>query len=112
MPFWTKEQLCKAVTKNLHGSKLIVVSNREPYIHVNTEQGIHCKRPASGMAARARSDPADIRRGLDRPWKRGCRHQPLTGTIVLLFRPKASIHTPPCMAAQKIRGGVLSRPLE
>jgi len=51
MPFWTKEQLCQAVTKNLHGSKLIVVSNREPYIHVNTEQGIHCKRPASGMAA-------------------------------------------------------------
>src|SRR4051812_1083287 len=51
MPFWTKEQLGQAVTKNLHGSKLIVVSNREPYIHVNTEQGIHCKRPASGMAA-------------------------------------------------------------
>lgn len=51
MPFWNKQQLAQVVTNQLRDFKFIVVSNREPYIHVKTDGGVHCKRPASGMAA-------------------------------------------------------------
>ena len=51
MAIWTKEQLIELVSSQLRGSRFIVVSNREPYIHTQTESGIECMRPASGMAA-------------------------------------------------------------
>ena len=33
----------------LHGHDVIVVSNREPYIHVKTPEGVRVQRPASGL---------------------------------------------------------------
>jgi trehalose-6-phosphate synthase len=41
--------LAEIVTRVSEGAKLIVVSNREPYIHERTEEGIRVVRPASGM---------------------------------------------------------------
>ncbi len=46
---WTKENLKEAVRDKLGEHKFIVVSNREPYIHSYSEEGIQCVTPASGM---------------------------------------------------------------
>ena len=46
---WTSERL-KAEMKNLlHDKKIIVVSNREPYMHIREGKIIRCIVPASGM---------------------------------------------------------------
>ena len=41
--------LAEIVSRVSEGAKLIVVSNREPYIHQRTDEGIRVVRPASGM---------------------------------------------------------------
>ncbi len=51
MENWTKQKLQKLVRDNLRGVKLIAVSNREPYIHMNEGGRIQCKTPASGLTA-------------------------------------------------------------
>jgi len=48
---WTKDSLHGLVQEKLRGYRLIVVSNREPYIHRYSGGQIECERPASGMAA-------------------------------------------------------------
>jgi trehalose-6-phosphate synthase len=46
---WNKESLKEIVKEKIGEHKLIVVSNREPYIHSYSEKGINCITPASGM---------------------------------------------------------------
>jgi trehalose 6-phosphate synthase len=46
---WTKERLQNLVTERLRGVKLIVVSNREPYIHSNQNGQTVCGVAASGL---------------------------------------------------------------
>jgi trehalose 6-phosphate synthase len=46
---WTKERLEEITRERLGGAKLIVVANREPYIHVHEGDDIHCMIPASGL---------------------------------------------------------------
>jgi trehalose-6-phosphate synthase len=46
---WTPEKLRSLLHDELAGDEVIVVSNREPYIHEQTEQGIVLRRPASGL---------------------------------------------------------------
>jgi hypothetical protein len=46
---WTAERLRKLLRTQLSGDQVIVVSNREPYIHERTEAGVIVKRPASGL---------------------------------------------------------------
>lgn len=46
---WTKDRLESVVRDRLGGAKLIVVSNREPYIHSHEGDEIRCVRPASGL---------------------------------------------------------------
>ena len=46
---WNKETLYRLVREKLGGSRFIVVSNREPYIHVMSGEGITCTRPVSGL---------------------------------------------------------------
>lgn len=41
--------LAEIVARVSAGAKLIIVSNREPYVHERTEEGIRVVRPASGM---------------------------------------------------------------
>jgi trehalose-6-phosphate synthase len=45
-----KEDLVSLVKSKIGDYLLVVVSNREPYMHVREEEEIHCIRPASGMA--------------------------------------------------------------
>ena len=46
---WSKERLEEVSRTCLGGAKLIVVANREPYIHVYDGEGIHWMKPASGL---------------------------------------------------------------
>ncbi len=46
---WTKEHLQELVRSELSGRLLVVVSNREPYIHVLSGKQIECTVPASGL---------------------------------------------------------------
>jgi len=46
---WTPESLRHILHDDLHGGEVIVVSNREPYLHVRSEGRIEVRRPASGL---------------------------------------------------------------
>ncbi len=46
---WDPERLRSLLRTQLRGDQLIVVSNREPYIHEEGPNGIVVKRPASGL---------------------------------------------------------------
>jgi trehalose-6-phosphate synthase len=49
MAIWNKQRLHQLVADRMRGTKLIVVSNREPYIHTQEADGIRCITPASGV---------------------------------------------------------------
>jgi len=46
---WNPERLRALLRTQLRGDQVIVVSNREPYIHETTPDGVSVKRPASGL---------------------------------------------------------------
>jgi trehalose-6-phosphate synthase len=46
---WNPETLRALLRAQLSGDQVIVVSNREPYIHEKTADGVVVKRPASGL---------------------------------------------------------------
>ncbi|HEX4596571.1 MAG TPA: trehalose-6-phosphate synthase [Burkholderiaceae bacterium] len=46
---WSPEQLRSLLRTQLRGDEMIVVSNREPYIHESTPGGVVVRRPASGL---------------------------------------------------------------
>lgn len=46
---WNAERLRSLLKTQLRGDQVIVVSNREPYIHERTDHGVVVKRPASGL---------------------------------------------------------------
>jgi trehalose 6-phosphate synthase len=47
---WTPERLIETTKTRLQGARLIVVANREPYIHIYDGDEIRCIKPASGLA--------------------------------------------------------------
>jgi trehalose 6-phosphate synthase len=46
---WTPDTLKRLLREQLSGDQVIVVSNREPYIHVKSGGGVVVQRPASGL---------------------------------------------------------------
>jgi trehalose 6-phosphate synthase len=46
---WSPDSLRKLLHKELAGERIIVVSNREPYIHIREGERIEVHRPASGL---------------------------------------------------------------
>lgn len=46
---WDPDRLRSLLKTQLRGDQIIVVSNREPYIHERTDEGMRVKRPASGL---------------------------------------------------------------
>ncbi|KRB66352.1 alpha,alpha-trehalose-phosphate synthase (UDP-forming) [Noviherbaspirillum sp. Root189] len=46
---WTPEKLRDLLHDELAGDEVLVVSNREPYLHARTRNGIEVQRPASGL---------------------------------------------------------------
>ena len=46
---WSPSRLRSLLHDELAGDEILVVSNREPYIHTHTGKGIEVRRPASGL---------------------------------------------------------------
>ena len=46
---WDQQALRATLRSELHGNDVIAISNREPYIHVRTPEGIRIQHPASGL---------------------------------------------------------------
>jgi trehalose 6-phosphate synthase len=46
---WTRERLEEVCRTRLGGARLVVVANREPFIHVYEADQVRCLRPASGL---------------------------------------------------------------
>jgi trehalose 6-phosphate synthase len=47
---WTAERLKQTLNRDLHGEKIVILANREPYIHTHTSDGsIEVQHPASGL---------------------------------------------------------------
>ena len=46
---WTPDKLRRLLRELLHGDEIIVVSNREPYIHQKKDGAVQVQRPASGL---------------------------------------------------------------
>jgi trehalose 6-phosphate synthase len=46
---WTKERLEEVARTRLGGARLVVVANREPFIHLYDGEDVRCMRPASGL---------------------------------------------------------------
>ena len=46
---WTPDKLRMLLREELAGDEVLVVSNREPYLHMHTRNGIEVRRPASGL---------------------------------------------------------------
>lgn len=51
MVMYSTEDAQKLIKSKLKGYKFIMVSNREPYIHMHTPEGIRCKTPTGGLTA-------------------------------------------------------------
>jgi trehalose 6-phosphate synthase len=47
---WDRDRLMHVARSRLKGVRLVVVANREPYIHVYEGDAIKCIKPASGLA--------------------------------------------------------------
>ncbi|MGE0869210.1 MAG: trehalose-6-phosphate synthase [Kofleriaceae bacterium] len=46
---WTPERLRSTLTHHLHGEQVVILANREPYIHERTDDGVRVVHPASGL---------------------------------------------------------------
>jgi len=47
---WTAERLKQTLNRHLHGEKIVILANREPYIHIFAADGrIEVQHPASGL---------------------------------------------------------------
>src|SRR5258706_8483963 len=46
---WSPEMLRGVLREKLLGDEILVVSNREPFLHVRTDEGVVVRRPASGL---------------------------------------------------------------
>lgn len=46
---WSPQRLRAALTQHLEGERIVVLANREPYIHERNSEGIRVLHPASGL---------------------------------------------------------------
>ncbi len=46
---WTALRLKQTLNRHLHGEKIVILANREPYIHQRTDGSIEVQHPASGL---------------------------------------------------------------
>ena len=82
---WTPQRLKQTLNRYLHVEKVVIVANREPYIHERTEDGgVVVRSSGQRTGDGARAGPAGLLRSLDRPRGRlgGPRdRRPETGAI-------------------------------
>jgi trehalose 6-phosphate synthase len=46
---WTPERLKATLNHHLHGERIVIMANREPYIHEKSDSGVVVRHPASGL---------------------------------------------------------------
>jgi trehalose 6-phosphate synthase len=46
---WNPERLRAALKQHLHGERVVILANREPYIHEKVDDGVRVLHPASGL---------------------------------------------------------------
>jgi trehalose 6-phosphate synthase len=46
---WSPQRLRSALTQYLQGERIVILANREPYIHEKTSEGVQVLHPASGL---------------------------------------------------------------
>jgi trehalose 6-phosphate synthase len=46
---WSPERLRSTLTQHLQGERIVILANREPYIHQKTATGVEVLHPASGL---------------------------------------------------------------
>ncbi|HEY3664806.1 MAG TPA: trehalose-6-phosphate synthase, partial [Polyangiaceae bacterium] len=46
---WSPERLRSTLTQHLHGERIVILANREPYVHERTAEGVRFLHPASGL---------------------------------------------------------------
>ena len=46
---WSPERLRSTLTQHLHGERIVILANREPYVHEKTNSGVRVLHPASGL---------------------------------------------------------------
>ena len=63
---WTPERLKEHVRARLQTPSLVVVSNREPYVHVHKGRDVHCLVPTERRRDRDRAHAPGVWRNLDR----------------------------------------------
>ncbi|MGT2466994.1 hypothetical protein ACVOMV_21810 [Mesorhizobium atlanticum] len=94
---WSPETLRKILAEDLPDAQVIVVSNREPYIHNETQDGgVELVVPASGLSLCAGADHTRLRRHLDRLWRR---HRRPDGGRQERPRASAALAIPPTRCA-------------
>ncbi len=47
---WTRNDLIGLISERMQDTRFIAVSNREPYVHRHSDEGLACIQPASGLA--------------------------------------------------------------
>ena len=107
---WTPERLRVSVRSKLNGSRLFVVSNREPYEHLRRGSSIVCSVPASGLVTALEPvlracDGTWIAQGTGDADREAADEQRPPARAA---RPSA-LHPPPRVADQRRRGGLLFR---
>lgn len=48
---WSAERLRSTLKQHLHGERVVILANREPYIHHRTDEGVRVLHPASGLVS-------------------------------------------------------------
>ena len=48
---WTSQRLHATLTQHLQGERVVILANREPYIHQQTAEGVLVQHPASGLVS-------------------------------------------------------------
>jgi trehalose 6-phosphate synthase len=48
---WSADRLKAVLSKHLHGERVVILANREPYVHERGPDGIRVLHPASGLVA-------------------------------------------------------------
>jgi trehalose 6-phosphate synthase len=46
---WSPQRLHSTLTEHLHGERVVILANREPYIHIRQRGGVIVQHPASGL---------------------------------------------------------------
>jgi trehalose 6-phosphate synthase len=48
---WSAKRLRATLTQYLHGERVVILANREPYVHQKTDDGVRVLHPASGLVS-------------------------------------------------------------